>query len=393
MTALCPGGGTSSPKAGLAEVVAVSSGAIALALQRYGAARLQFLIPLLGLPPIELPAFCSTDPPALPTFTSAEVYSILLVRLDGDYFSGLAKARDLVLRMLWYDLCQCDSGSPTTFVPPTLPTNTPDPVLPVGPSVAACISEPISYSLLLAGNGTDGPGITFSPFTVTSLVSNQMVTGLISPHTITYTLKLLTPPSALTTFITRVFSAATNGMSFVDSVTVPNGFTKSFSTWTLNTNNSPAAVGSGVIDFFCNGQVPGPTQPCCPPDPATQSSLDLILQMVTLIQRQAVPFAYVPSTVHAGLSGAGTIAIAGLIGVAINVTTIPGPIGREGTSPTEYFDMGFITFGTPDGYPSSYRLERERETLLPARCSAFTVLAYDLHPGVVVTITELVREP
>ena len=100
-----------------------------------------------------------------------------------------------------------------------------------------------------------------------------------------------------------------------------------------------------------------------------------------------------PSTAHTGLSGAGALSISGLLGVKINVSTLPAPIGREGTSPTEYFDMGWITFGTPDGYPQSYRLEREDQLILPARCSAFTELAYDLRPSVVITVTELVREP
>lgn len=374
-------------------MVAVSSGAIALALQRYGASKLQFLIPLLGLPPLELPGFCASDPPSMPTLTLDEITAILRFKLDSDYFSGLSKARDMVQHMLWYDLCDCDAGAPTAFVPPTLPTATPDPILPVGPAVAPCIQEPISYSLLNAGIGTDGPGITFSPFPVTSVRCAQTVTGLTGAHTITFTLKGVTPPTTLTTLITRVFTAATNGIEGVDVATIPNGVTRSQSNWTLNTNNSPAAVGAGSIDFYCNGATAGPTQPCCPPDPATQSSLDLILEMVTLIQRQSVPFAYVPSTTHPSLSGAGTIDISGLIGAAIHVTTIPTPIGREGTSPTEYFDMGFVTFGHPDGYPASYRLEREFQTILPARCSAFTVIAYDLHPGVEVTITELVREP
>jgi len=115
--------------------------------------------------------------------------------------------------------------------------------------------------------------------------------------------------------------------------------------------------------------------------------------MVTLIQRQAVPFAYVASTAHSGLSGAGSLSISGLLGIKVAVTTLPAQLGSQGTSPAEYFDMGWLTFGTLDGYPQSYRLERSAQILLPNLCSAFTSLDYDLHPGVVVTITELLREP
>jgi len=114
--------------------------------------------------------------------------------------------------------------------------------------------------------------------------------------------------------------------------------------------------------------------------------------MVTLIQRQSVPFAYVPGAVHTAISGAGAIAVSGLIGALIDVTTLPASYGSRGTSPAEHFDLGFLAWGTTDGYPSSVRLEHDPQLSLPARCSAFTELAYDLSPGVVVTITELHRE-
>jgi hypothetical protein len=124
-----------------------------------------------------------------------------------------------------------------------------------------------------------------------------------------------------------------------------------------------------------------------------RAEIDQILGLVTLIQRQSVPFAYVPGTVHTGLSGAGTLSVQGLIGAKVAFTTLPSELGRVGTSPVELFDAGFITWGTADGYAQSEHLEHSPQLSLPARCSAFTSLAYDLHPGVVVTITELVREP
>jgi len=62
-------------------------------------------------------------------------------------------------------------------------------------------------------------------------------------------------------------------------------------------------------------------------------------------------------------------------------------------SPDEHFDLGFLTFGTPDGYPTSIRIDHNPQLALPARCGAYTDLAYTLHPGVVATITELRREP
>lgn len=153
------------------------------------------------------------------------------------------------------------------------------------------------------------------------------------------------------------------------------------------------AAGAALALDYTQQPVIQPAQPCCPPDPAVVGLLSTILENVRLMQRQLAPFAYVSGPAHTALSGAGTFDIQGLLGVRVNVTTIPGRVGEAGTSPTEYFDLGYLTFGTADGYPHAVRLERAQQLVLPARCSVFTTLAYDLTPGVVVTITELVREP
>jgi len=51
------------------------------------------------------------------------------------------------------------------------------------------------------------------------------------------------------------------------------------------------------------------------------------MAMVTLIQRQAAPFGYVPGAIHAGLTGTGVIAIQGLIGCKVDITTLPTQLG------------------------------------------------------------------
>lgn len=114
---------------------------------------------------------------------------------------------------------------------------------------------------------------------------------------------------------------------------------------------------------------------------------------MTLIQRQNAPFGYIAAAVHATLSGAGSFAIQGLLGVKVDITTLPSSYGLSGTSPTEHFELGWITFGTADGYPQSIRVDHDPTVALPPRCGLFTELAYDLAPGVVATITELLREP
>jgi hypothetical protein len=150
-----------------------------------------------------------------------------------------------------------------------------------------------------------------------------------------------------------------------------------------------------TLDLYCAPAAPTGLAgaPCCPPDPTLAAQLAQILGMVTLIQRQSVPFGYVPGAVHAGLSGTGSIAIAGILGAKMDITTLPASLGSSFTSPAEHFDVGFITWATPDGYPTSDRIEHQPTLSFPLRAGLYTELFYDLHPGVVVTITELLREP
>jgi len=71
------------------------------------------------------------------------------------------------------------------------------------------------------------------------------------------------------------------------------------------------------------------------------------------------------------------IAIQGLIGCKVDITTLPTQLGVTFGSPDEHFDLGFLTFGTPDGYPTSIRIDHNPQLALPARCGT----RHTLHPG------------
>jgi hypothetical protein len=392
MTAECSGG-TSAAKGGLAEFVAVSSGAIALALQRYGGSRLQFLIPLLGLPPLELGPFCASDPPALPTFTEDEVFSLLAVRLDADYVSGLAKARDFVLRILWFDLCECTSGTPVAFVEPTLPTNTP---LPIGPALdpaVACQSggTPLTAFDLNSGSGNIGNS-DFRGLNATSvrLTARKVQAGAVHGN-ITWIAHWQTAPSSTFLYETT-YTHPPDGVDHEFLITPPAQAGYVIWEFLCTAGTTDSAVVSW--DWYCNGNSPTTTQtPCCPPDVSTQSYLDIILNMVTLIQRQAVPFAYVYGANHAGLTDSDEIAAQGLIGVSVDVTTLPDSYGRSAGTPEALFDVGFVSLGTADGWVESRRIDHDGSLVLPTSAGAFTRIGYTLAPGVEISIRELVREP
>jgi len=167
-----------------------------------------------------------------------------------------------------------------------------------------------------------------------------------------------------------------------------------FELWVDNTTGTGGSkVDGSTIEAFCGGAAPGGTQqPCCPPDAATQAQLDQILQLVTIIQRQAAPFAYVYGANHTALSGHGSFAVSALIGVSVDVTTLPASYGQRDGSPVELFDIGYVTLGTADGYETSRRIDHDGALVLPPAAGAFTSVGYTLSPGVVVSIRELVRE-
>jgi hypothetical protein len=393
MTGPCSGAGVGTAKPGFTALQFVGPGAIGGALAGLSGWAGAALGATIGLVSYDLSTLCPSGPPAMPTFSTTDIELLLAPIGFPGKAAAEAKFADFLTNIFWGIFCECSSGTPTVSAPAAYPTGGPQATV-IGPPTAPCVEQDWNSHTRFDGDALPLLVLQFPTQNVTSFRCTLTSVSEISPgSTLTYSL---------------VQSATFGGASLrTDTVAVAVATPQTVviprvqGAYFLNVNVHPANPGTGrssafgsVFQAFCDGQAPGGTQPaCCPPDPIVQAQLDQILSLITLIQRQAVPFAYVASTAHAGLSGAGTIAIQGLIGVKVDVTTLPSAIGREGTSPTEYFDMGFLTFGTADGYPQAFRLERSPQIQLPSRCSAFTSLAYDLAPGVVVTITELVREP
>lgn len=124
---------------------------------------------------------------------------------------------------------------------------------------------------------------------------------------------------------------------------------------------------------------------------ALQTQVAIVNQTTQLIQRQHVPFAYVPGTLHSGLTGAGQFAVQGILGLAVQLTTLPPGIGSTSDDPVEYFGAGWISTGTPDGWRRTspiahnpFWLDVQPED---------TLVGYTFEPGVVANIEEFLREP
>lgn len=348
-------------------------------------------------------SFCSVDPPTFSLPTTDQFLSFLV----GGPFTEVQVVsqflQDITRAYLWYNLCECASGSPTPITPPTEPTDMPaiNPAPYVTPPTNAACQHLVSnqynspgvsgFAGLFPDGLPNGTGFQALPKGATAIVlkAENIINGgspaswafrinqRDSSGTVTSVLAQTNVASGVTTTFQKNISAT--AIDFYVDAAVSTGGTTNYA--------------KATVDFYCGG---GPGQivtPCCPPDPVATGLMRQILDMVTLIQRQAVPFGYVTGTAHTGLSGAGNVDISGILGVKVDVTTLPGSYGREGTSPTEYFDLGFLTFGTADGYPMAVRLEREHQLSMPARCSAFTNIAWDLAPGIVIDLTEILREP
>src|SRR5689334_23322836 len=121
--------GVSQPKAGVVDTLIYAAGAVSLVTIPPSYKWLIPIVPLLGNVAYHTPDFCAADPPAQPTFTSAEYNAFLTLSFDANYWSFLSKVKDAVGNLVWYSICECASvvtpaqpalpapPSPTTFVP------------------------------------------------------------------------------------------------------------------------------------------------------------------------------------------------------------------------------------------------------------------------------------
>jgi hypothetical protein len=123
-----------------------------------------------------------------------------------------------------------------------------------------------------------------------------------------------------------------------------------------------------------------------------QTNIQAIRSQVDFVQRQSVPDAYAYGTLHSALSGSGTIAVASILGISVEVTTIPGTLSSDMAPVQSWFKFGEVSFGTPDGWEAR-RIVTHNPHLFLELGADITEVAYLFEPGVVANILELVRTP
>lgn len=344
------------------------------------------------IPPftIDVPTFCAAEPPSLPVLDAGDILSIVTGGRLGTFLVGLSKARQFLEYYAWYSLCHCLVDATP---PPPAPQSPPSGIPVVNPPGAGtgtvnCASQVSAQQSVPSSTFVNQAAFALPLGAQTLDITMQNIVFGATPGGMQWAYRFL-DTSGNSLVGSPTLAPVASGVTRTDTVTIlPNAsrFEASVTAGAVTQTNK--AQTSVVVN--CN---PSPTPVVNPIDPEASGLLHQILNLVTLIQRQIVPFAYVSGAVHAGLSGSGNLEVQGLVGARVDLTTVPGALGREGALPEEIFEAGFLTWGTDDGYPQSETIRHTPYVSLPPRASVFVDLAYDLHPGVVATITELVREP
>lgn len=407
MTGPCSGAGVGIAKPGFAALQYIAPAAIGGALAGLSGWGGFAVGASIGALTYDLTTFCPNGPPAMPTFTEGDIAALAsFVPLPG-FAAANQKLADLVGNLFWPTLCDCTSGTSTLGPPSTYPAGAPQ-TTPSPATTPVCLQVDMPVQSIPHQNAVPNCWLRGSVSTTTD--------DLPVPNGAQYMTVTISMQAAGATHTDMLWSVQCRdvnhnalGANVGGDVAAPGAPGGGPTTQTISVALSPGTVYlrsnitpsnaaatdtfSAQLRVYCSGLPGQTTAPCCEPDPQTQALLERILGMVTLIQRQAAPMSYVYGANHTGLTGHGSFAVSQLLGVSVDVTTIPSWGGRIDGSPVEYFDLGFVTLGTADGYDVSRRIDHDGSLVLPQSAGAFTAVGYTLEPGVVVSIRELVREP
>lgn len=418
MTALC-GGGASEIKPGVAGNNIISGGLISEGLLAISPWLLPFAL-LVDAFLYDATAQCTTDPPALPVFDSTDLTNCIGGILNPNCPTTLTKIKDLLLRWLWFQYCQCSSTTTPTFVNPTQPANTSTTTTPTNTN--NCWANQILNYLPTANSSTVGVGTPNEQFgiglgfggTSNRFGGNNAFATLPTGFT-TITWQLFVNNEGASPLPIEIWAyawtaadgfiaafpwpiqlaastAVSSGRSGVLTIPATSGLAKIeiFPLWTATGSTVGTNTANITISIQC---VPANTAPVnCADNEAILAVLQLIYQLLQSVYLSIPPQlnSFAESTAHS-VSGSGNFTTGtGVIGVKV-VSTVPSSYGENIGDPTVFFDIGWLTTSAVEGNYKPRRLEHTTELVL------FDPLVdqvhYTLSPGVTAVITELVRGP
>lgn len=363
-----------------------------------------------------LPDFCSVDPPADPGLSGTDLVAVVLLGDSNPDHGPMDRLRTLVAMGVWNALCQCTSGGPPTITLPSVPPTGSPAINP--PSVVS--GNPGGVCLEIDANGLTLPsnngafmsqwetGALITPtstaqqtahnhdrtipagaksVTVTATVVSQGV----GPRTIDWGWVWRSATFANVAGGPTTASLTGNGMMIATQL-VPAGAVYFYAYLIQSlTGAAPTQTVNMKAQFYCDALPGQSTSPCCPPDPIATGLLVQILNMVTLTQRQLAPFSSIHGDAHTGITGNGQFSVQGLLGVAIDITTLPSRAGLVAGNPDTLWDVGWLRVGTADGWGPRVFITADPFVLTPVSGDT-TIVGYSIPDDVTVTITEIVRE-
>jgi hypothetical protein len=394
MTAIC-GGGTSSFNPTVGQNIVVTTAAAEALLDVISEGTALIAAPFLAGLTYDLLQICATDPPALPTIGPDDWKALLAGPGPATVTGVLQKFIDYFVHFAWYSWCHCDTAPTPSQPSPVTVTGQPSVGGGIGtaPTPAPCLVTgapdatitPADQQVFVQQGHVFPPNAQNGEITIFWLPS-----GIGNESTAVMTIWCVDGNGNILNKIARNFFSNTSGVIKFDIPVGTNNILLDVNQLTFPNIDKL----SYQMALYCAGSRPGdPLQACCPPDTSTSLLLTQIRDMVTLIQRQIVPFAYVPGTVHSGLTGNGELTVQGLLGVKIDPTSFPPVYGTEDGDPDSLWLNSWIRWGNGDGWTQRERLTSAPFVSLPSVAGQFTKLGYTLAPGLVATITELVREP
>lgn len=398
MTVVC-GGGTSSAVPGFGDAIFMAPAAVGALLNNVPTIWAVPLAAYVGHVEYELSTFCSNDPPAIPTITAADVVALLNPYNPFAFNDAQSKLQQLVGAYLWYQVCKCDTvATPAPPTPPAAPTGLPNinppAVSPPYPSGTPCANYSTTFLLTPPDIENQGsPPLTAVPAGASSVsLSLQPSRAMVSADSTGWQVLINCFNSTSTFLGNPVFwGESSTGAGGTLSAALPAGTAYTRAICSVFHVNSPLSIDVQYSLFCGNATQPSIPQPC-PSDPFVLGVLDQILALVTLIQRQAAPFAYAIGAVHSGLSGEGHFAVQGLLGVKVQLDSFSSYTGSEAADPDVFFEAGWINWSNPDGAHKREFISASPFVSLPPLAGQYTRVSYTLPTGVSATITELVRE-
>jgi hypothetical protein len=414
--ALACGGAPANIKPGYERLVYIGAAAVeAFVAGKASPIIAELVAPIIAQTTYDLLHICSNGDPGDPGITAADI--ALALDFTSPVFNQPAvdKLQQWFIHQMFPTWCDCSDGtSPPPAAPSPLPPASKNPGLPSGPTAGPCWD--VTNQHVQNPNGTTSFWDEVTTLWLPGPLLNLIIPGG-GPH------GGATIPTGTTAFTYHCVCTTTGDtsqtcqlvMQLLDSALNPTtasiqfGLLNSDRTGTVQipsnsvywqitqiaSSRATTFKASMELSFNCTGQGPGQVDvPCCPPDPLIDQRLQAILQL-----EQAIYAAlgnqlnsYATSTVHAGLSGSGSIAIGtSCIAARVQLTTIPPWVGKKIGSPTVYFDVGFVT-ALVAGYP--YTPQRIEYANMHMSFPPLTdQIDYTLENGVVATITELTRGP